>query len=148
MLDLSAVQLDSTRASEGVWVDVDVYMNKRAVLTYPSPPDGVGCIRISRWNSPSHRKAQMECIDPLYALARKGNLPQDVEERETRRANAGLIMDWVNWVKGGQPFPYSKANAEAMLVDPNFVRVDELVTTVARTEEAFRLKVMEAAQGN
>jgi hypothetical protein len=148
MLDLSTIQLDSARANEGVWVDVDAYMSKRAVVTYVEPPDGVGCIRIARWNSPAHRQSQMECIDPLYALARKGNLPKDIEERETKRSHAGLIMGWVNWTKGGQPFPYSKANAEAMMIDPNFVRVNELVTDVARTEEAFRLKVIEAAQGN
>lgn len=147
-MDLLDYAVDASAAEDGVWVDVEAWLNKGAIAILPEPPKDRACMRITRWLSQAHDAARARETEQLRRVARVNEPDSRVESAALNRSLAGLITDWRGFSVGGKEHPYSQEGALAFMADPKWVRLRELVTTVANTEAAYRAKRSQEAAGN
>jgi hypothetical protein len=60
----------------------------------------------------------------------------------------GVLLDWRNIERGGEPLPYSFENAVNLLKDPRMEAFREFVEMNSRDEELFYEKQIEEDSGN
>lgn len=146
--ELDDIALNLTLAEDGVWVDLP----------------GDAQVLVARWNSKRFqqavRKYAGDRLGAVQAQMRKRKLrnrskseKEQAEEQEALEIMCkimaeGVLLDWRNIERGGEPLPHSFENAVNLLKDPRMEAFREFVEMNSRDEELFYEKQIEEDSGN
>lgn len=130
-LDLENLAIDTEKEEDGVWVEV----GESAKLL------------IAHWGNKAFTAAMRRYVTPKQH--RLKNMPEhEADALMAKVVVETILLDWQGLTLGGQEVPYSKAKAIELLTSRKFRSFRELVESLAKDDEQFRLAEMEEDMGN
>jgi len=122
-MDLKSNKIDTKRASNGVWVDID---DETSLL-------------LARYRNPAHQAFITKAMQPYLRLQRLGRMDEDVAERiEAEGLAKHVLLGWKGMKDNGVEVPYSEETAIKLLRDPELSWFPELVRELSNDMTFFR----------
>ena len=122
-MDLNNFATNVELSEEGVWC----------------PVDAVTEIRVARYGNRKFQRLLQKLSAPYKVQMERQMMKDDVAEAVFIEALAtAILVDWRGMTENGEPLPYSKENAIAVLSNPKLKDFRDLVVSLSQDAEMFR----------
>lgn len=139
---LKDLGIDAKKVQSGVWINLAT----REEIEESAIGETISAVLVAR---AGNRKFNQQYADKLMKSRGRRAVEDDRDLRMRAEVIAEtVILDWRNLKANGQPWPYSKANVIAVVVDETYAEFFELLMTLAQDVTYFRLEVNEAIVKN
>jgi hypothetical protein len=102
MVDLNLFKTDVSKSSDGVWCPVDVNTG----------------LKIARFGNRTFQRALKREMKPYQRLIDRDALDDETSDKILVTAIVeGILLDWRGMTRDGEPLPYTKSAAIAILLD-------------------------------
>jgi hypothetical protein len=132
MFDLHEIATDTVKETDGVWREAGNGLR----------------LKIARWNNPKYVRRINELQKPYQAQVRAGTLSDEKKAEIAAQAmSETILLDWDGMYAGGEPLPYSRQGAAAILADPRYQSFFTIVMSFAQDEAAYRVEEVRTELG-